>query len=93
MSGDVRSPCRSIDTHGRSCPVWLSRKPPQNVNELVNDAVILVGSRGSSQTHCRLRLALKLCTPTMANTSQKKLIRNATRTNNGVAFFRLLRMI
>jgi hypothetical protein len=59
----------------------------------VNEAVKLLGSKGSNHTHCRLKLDLKLCMPMMANRSQKKPIRNATRTRRGAAFFKLLRII
>jgi hypothetical protein len=59
----------------------------------VYEAVRFVGSIGSSQTHWRLRLVLKLWTPMMANSSQKNIIRNATLTSRGAAFFKLLRMI
>ena len=80
-------------TQGNSLPVELSRWPPQKAKEFVNEAVLFVGSRGSSQTHCLLRLSLKLCTPMIAKSSQKKPMRKATRMRSGVAFFRLLRII
>lgn len=83
----------SILTQGKVAPVKLFKWPPQNSNSFVYEAVRLNGSRGFSHTHCRLRLALKLWMPMIANRSQKKLMRNATRTSRGVAFFRLRRMI
>lgn len=80
-------------TQGSTSPVELSKYPPQNVSSFVNEASLLVGLSGSSQTHCLLRLSLKLCTPMMAKSSQKKETRKATRTSSGAAFFKLLRMI
>src|SRR4051812_47704475 len=96
----VRAPGSSLDrsplgakTQGFVSPVVASRYPPQNERLGVNEALKLDGSSGSIQVHCRPKLDLKLCTPTMANMSQKKPIKNETLTRSGAAFLRLRRII
>lgn len=71
------------------CGVSSSSKwPPQNWAVFVK----FFTPAGSIQTQFRRRLDLKLCTPTMEKSSQKKPIKNATLTRIGAAFFRLRRM-
>src|SRR3954452_11422839 len=55
---------RSPKTHGFSLPVAASRSPPQNDSLGLNDLLMSVGFSGSSHVHWRLKLDLKLCTPT-----------------------------
>lgn len=80
-------------THGSVSPVVELMNPPQNDRSGVKAASKFVGSSGLIQVHWRLKLDLKLCTPTIANSSQKKPMRNETRTSSGADFFRLLRII
>lgn len=80
-------------THGSVLFVVMFTWPPQNDSSGVNVASKFVGSSGLIQVHWRLKLDLKLWTPMMAKRSQKKPIRNETRTRSGADFLRLLRMI